>query len=113
MTTHHVSRRTDSDTSHEAADLHERAGRLSGNKRLVYTAVCNRPGLTGCEIAKQIGMDRHEASRRLADVRREGLIHNGEQRRCSVKGNMQMTWWPMESGETPDGFLFDTRPEYE
>jgi hypothetical protein len=36
--------------------------------------------------------DRHEVSRRLADLAHKGLIARGEPRRCSVNGTEMVTW---------------------
>lgn len=57
-------------------------------------AVIAHPGKTAAEIAVMTGLERHAPSRRLPDLRRAGLVRMGDQRQCSVKNRLSVTWWP-------------------
>jgi DNA-binding IclR family transcriptional regulator len=62
------------------------------NQLLDY--VRQHPGQTAGEIARGSGVDRFEASRRLPELRRAGLLRNGDKRKCSALGNLSLTWRP-------------------
>lgn len=96
-TTHPRHRRTDPVTSREAADRVESFA--ASHIRLILREVVREPGLTACEIAEKTGLERHAPSRRLPEMRREGLVENGLRRRCTVKGSNQQTWLPTPAGE--------------
>lgn len=80
-------------TSVLAADAHERCGAREGNLRAVREGVARWPGRTSRELAGLLGMDRHEAARRLPDLEKAGLVRKGEARRCRDGGTMAVTWF--------------------
>ena len=85
-----AARRTDPTTSHEAA---RGAGRMANTHRLIIIeAMKKHPNLTSAEIAHCTGLERHQAARRLPELRKLGVAVNGPARRCHVLGTMQMTW---------------------
>lgn len=86
------SRRTDPTTSHEAGDRHEATGKAASNRQACLEVVRNRDGLTAAEISAWAGLERHEASRRLPELRAMGLVVNGKARRCTVMCSRAMTW---------------------
>jgi CRP-like cAMP-binding protein len=85
-------RATDPVTSRIAAEKVTR-GTAQSNRAILLAAVEANPGRTAVELAHLTGVDRHEASRRLPDLRRAGLVRNGPERACSVSGNFMGTWW--------------------
>lgn len=82
-----LARRTDPETSHEAA----RSRTLSGQKLAVYEAL--RLGPAGqSEIGRRIGLDAHRVNKRLSDLEREGLAApTGEEVR-NVGGHLERVW---------------------
>ena len=85
-------RATDPAPSRIAAEKVTRTTAQS-NRAILLAAVEANPGRTAVELAALTGVDRHEASRRLPDLRRAGLVRNGPDRACSVSGNPMGTWW--------------------
>ena len=91
-----TSRMTDPLTSHAAATTAERTGQAQRQRDTCLNQVRSRPGLTAAEIAGFAGLERHVPSRRLPELRRAGLVTNGETRTCAVMGSRAMTWEPQE-----------------
>ena len=89
-------RREDHCTSHEAARGVERSGVAGRQRAACYDAVCNEPGMTGREIEELLGFKAHK---RLPELRDDGIIHNGKDRKCRVGLKKCLTWWP---GGGPD-----------
>jgi predicted transcriptional regulator len=85
-------RATDPATSRIAAEKVTRTTAQS-NRAILLAAVEQHPGRTAVELAALTGVDRHMASRRLADLRNAGKVYNGPERACSVAGSVMMTWW--------------------
>jgi len=92
-------RRTDPETSHEAASGVEWDGSASKQRRVCLLAVSMCPGHTAAEIARMTGLERHAPSRRLPELRDGGLVKNGEARRCQVVGSNCLTWYPELAGD--------------
>lgn len=46
------------------------------------------------EIARDTGLERHEAARRLSDLLNDALVRKGPARACSARGTTQATWLP-------------------
>lgn len=95
----------DPETSHAAADRFTASGARGANCRRVLSLVDARPGATSVELwDAQLGaadpLDRHEVSRRLADLKNAGLVRQGPARQCRVRGRGKemVTWWPVEGG---------------
>lgn len=92
-----TSRHTDPATSHLAAAAVEASGRAGSDRAKLVRAVELHPGHTAVELIGLMmceGVTRHNASRRLAELRKAGLVTNGPARVCSVSGTKQMTWEP-------------------
>jgi CRP-like cAMP-binding protein len=88
-------RRTDPDTSHDAAEDVEREGHASRQREACLRVVRDTPGLTAAEIAQAAGLERHAPSRRLPELRDMGLVRNLDDRTCTVTRRLSMTWWPV------------------
>jgi uncharacterized OsmC-like protein len=71
------------------------------NRRLCYEALLACPHMTSAEVAQKAGIDRHEAARRLPELRDDWLAANGPKKRCSVRNTMAITWHatPGRSGQ--------------
>ena len=87
------------DTSTLARVKHEASGKATCNRQLVLKLVEAYPDSTAVELFRLAnvtgfggGLSRHEISRRLPELRRAGLVCNGEARKCQVSGTKQMTW---------------------
>lgn len=89
-----LARSSDPQTSHAAADQIERTSATDHRRRLL-AAVLSHPGLTCAELARQVGLDRHQCGKRLPELRQSGLIDNGPARVCSIAGSRQMVWVPV------------------
>ena len=98
MTASHL---LDPPTSHLAAQRMERSGQAATNREKCLREVRRMPGQTAAEIALMVGLERHEPSRRLPELRRLGLVSNGNDaigrisRICVVTGNLSVVWMPV------------------
>lgn len=89
---HKLHRVTDPDTSLLAAIATTQSGRRETHKRILLDAVVRWPGSTSAELASWVGLERHEAARRLADLRNDGAVRQGAKRACLLCGNVCVTW---------------------
>lgn len=86
------------DTSTIARTKHEKSGKATCNRQRVLRLVEAMPSATAVELhdysRRVLGLNltRHEISRRLPEIRKAGLVFNGEPRTCRVSGTKQMTW---------------------
>lgn len=99
--------RTDPATSAEAEARHTASGARQAHCNRVLALVRNRPGSTSVELwqaqAWQPGcLDRHEVSRRLADLRHKGQVRQGDARECRVNGTRMVTWIEVGQENTPN-----------
>ena len=97
-------------TSTIAHANHEATGTASGNREVVRLLVVHHPDSTAVELwcvhsRMQDHMNRHEISRRLPELRKAGLVHNGPARKCRVNGSLMLTWNPGPKPST-QGELF-------
>lgn len=88
-----ASRNTDPMSSHIAERQTTKSGVRVSNLMKVFNFVKAKPGHTAGEIAKALGMERGEVSKRLADARNLKMLVNGKERKCQVKGSQMMTWY--------------------
>jgi len=93
----HLYRRTDPETSAEAAELIEFSGRRKARKWLLLTYVYNNPGRTAGEIADGTSVPRDEVGKRLSDLMNDKLIFQGMARKCKSRNTRMVTWWPSET----------------
>ena len=94
-------------TSTIAHANHESSGTATGNREAVLWYVEQFPGLTAVELWTETTtrLSRHEISRRLPELRKAGLIHNGPARKCRINGSQMLTWNPGAKPST-QGELF-------
>lgn len=91
-----LSRKTDPESSRLAADEVAVSGAADNQREACLKVVLKKPGLTSAEIAKNLGFDRHQAARRLPELRDQvSLIINGEPRKCAVTNRKSITWFPV------------------
>jgi len=102
-------RTLDPDTSHLAAQRVTDNGRAMNNRQLCFDAIVREPGLTSGEVAAITGLDRHEAARRLPELREDRpplnrpLLANlppsnpRRKRTCRICGTPSLTWWLAEA----------------
>jgi predicted HTH transcriptional regulator len=67
-------------------------GARSRQKAKVFRAVFDNPGLTSRELAEKTGIPNEVLHKRLPDLRDEGLLKNGVERKCGVSGRLAVTW---------------------
>ena len=90
-----LARTGDFKSSHEAADRLTKSGARARQKASVLAYVRECPGFTSRELAERYKDDRYMIARRLPDLRKDGLVANGEQRECRVSGGKATTWHPI------------------
>lgn len=61
-------------------------------------AVVAHPGLTAHELAEAARIEYRVLERRLPDLRRKGLVTNGDERTCRVVNTNCKTWFPVAPG---------------
>lgn len=98
-----MARRSDPDSSHEAADEHESSGRAEVNRERVLRALRMSWGFTSRELAPVAELERHEVARRLSELRDSyglatnktptGLQPRSEKHPDGYPG--QLRWWPV------------------
>lgn len=88
-----LARTADPATSWAAADEVEAIGGAQAQRDKCLRRVIHSPGMTAAEIAQAEGMDRHAPSRRLPELRKAGLVVNGEPRMCRVQRRQSLTWF--------------------
>lgn len=96
------SRATDPESSHLAAARMDASGRRDAHARIVLSLVAANPGSTSVELHRLAAgrLERHEVSRRLADLERLGRVVRGPSRLCGVKGTLMLTWTMVSASES-------------
>jgi hypothetical protein len=87
------SRRSDPETSHEAAEGVRRSGELGRQQLAVLAAVQRWPGLTSLELGARMEINRWAVARRLPELE-PVHVRKGEPR--VVNGRRHVTWFPVE-----------------
>lgn len=83
-------RRTDPETSRDAAKKHNATGKAHAHMDKVIAAVAAHPRKTSAELAELIdGLDLAEVRRRLSDAKRKRRVFVVGARACSVTGTRQ------------------------
>ncbi len=104
------SRYTDPATSVDAARLIEGSGKAALDRKALYLMIAEMHPrqMTAPELGVFCGVDRHNASRRLPELRDSGFIDQGdESRRCEIQGTISMTWKKKrDPSEDPQKELF-------
>jgi len=92
-TTQALSRR-DQPTSRIAARRVESSGAGETQRAMVLQAVIDNPGKTGRELEAITGLESHRIASRLAELKTDGKVWNGDKRQCDVANQECKTWWP-------------------
>jgi len=95
------SRKSDPETSVQAAQKLQRSGKWRGQKQRVFEALRRNPGSTSAELAEFMGGDRYIPSRRLPDLARVGMVKKGKVRLCQATNSKCVTWWPNSDYDGP------------
>ena len=98
-----AARRTDPETSHEAAEIHTRSGKRAHQQHQTVAAVRAFPGKTSFELAMATGLDRFMLPRRLSECETAGLVKRGVAVECTVTRRKALTWWPVIAGQAKEG----------
>lgn len=85
-------RRDDPETSHIAAEQHERSGVANTNRNIVLRLVTDNPWSTYRELAECCDLTCNEVMRRLNDLEKSGLIEKGPARNSRVGRGKMLTW---------------------
>ncbi len=84
-------------TSVDAGERHLKSGKLGANCKVALELVRLYPGKTAVELFNAQGdmgsMNRHEMSRRLADLKNAGLVKHGPARACEFAPHSTMVTW--------------------
>tara|TARA_R100001377_G_scaffold80889_2_gene60073 strand:+ start:1773 stop:2096 length:324 start_codon:yes stop_codon:yes gene_type:complete len=92
-----LSRRTDPETSREAARQMVESGALNAQSKFVLSVLTDNQGLTSRELADLGGGDVHQQrarfSRRLPDLMHRGIVTQGEARTCKACNRLCVTWF--------------------
>ena len=98
-----MARASDPDSSHRAADAQVRTGKAAAERLLLESALKRWPGQTSIALGERTGIERHEAARRLSDMRDTYLTATdvdpatglGPQRTKENPGGYpgQIRWW--------------------
>lgn len=89
-----AARRTDPESSHQAAEIHTLSGKRGAQQDQAAAAVRQFPGCTSFELAMRTHMDRYMLARRLPECELAGRVRRGVQRACTVTGRLAMEWLP-------------------
>ncbi len=97
-----AARKTDPDTSHEAAERVTKSGVRSAQARQVFHLVCaaHRRGMTDATSrelselpeAEEVGLDRWKIARRLPELEERKLVQRGQKRACRAGEGRAVPW---------------------
>lgn len=81
-------------TSQLAAQRTDDSGADQTQREIIYAYLCDHPGDTSQEISAATGIESHDVSSRLTELRDEGRVWNGDKRKCREKNQTMLTWFP-------------------
>ena len=91
-----LARRTDPDTSHQAAIQFVAVGKHARQMAEVLNTLrrINASGVvvTSAELAAYMETDRYVTARRLPDLRKRGLVEQCQKTTCTVSNTQAVTW---------------------
>jgi len=91
-----LARRTDPDTSHQAAIQFVVVGKHAKQMAEVLNTLrrINASGVvvTSAELAAYMETDRYVTARRLPDLRKRGLVEQCQKTTCTVSNTQAVTW---------------------
>ncbi len=88
-------RKSDPDTSHEAAQHVTKTGKASAMKRRIldFLRATTKPPMTAFEIADSMGVrERATVGRRTGEMEKDGTLRRLAKRRCAITGRSAATW---------------------
>lgn len=91
-----MARKTDPQTSHDAAE--ELAPKLAGVQIAVLAAIQDWPNKTSRELAEKLGWETGAVNKRTSELEAAGCIKRHEERRCSISGKKAATWTALVKG---------------
>lgn len=77
-----AARRTDPESSHQAAEIHTLSGKRAHQQDQAAAAVRQFPGRTSFELALCTDLDRYMLARRLPECETAGRVRRGPMRAC-------------------------------
>lgn len=84
--------RTDPLSSYKAGDRALKSGRIRGQMKAVYAALQKHPGCSSAELARIMGVDRHQPARRLSSLAKKGLVKRGKLKYCKISRSYCLSW---------------------
>lgn len=88
-----IARKTDPQTSHQAAKAFTDSGKRHGQCLEIFELVRRWPRRTSAELAHiSEKFDRYQIARRLPDLERAGLVRKGIARECRVNKTQAHEW---------------------
>ena len=87
-----LARRTDPESSFEAAQDFVTSGSREVHEKRILTALQAHPWSTGRELTRWTGLSNVQILRRMADLEREGKVTRGDLRPCRVTGRRMTVW---------------------
>jgi Mn-dependent DtxR family transcriptional regulator len=92
-----LARRTDPDTSHQAAIQFVALGKHAKQSAEVLNTLRRINAsrdvvVTSAELAAFMGVDRYVTARRLPDLAKKGLVEQCTKTTCTVNGTSAVTW---------------------
>lgn len=84
-------RRTDPETSKAAGRAARESGLVGRHEQLILEALAAGPG-TKDEIAARCGLTEQQVARRMAGMKRRGLVVDTGERRASASGCAERVW---------------------
>ena len=91
-----LARRTDPDTSHQAAITFVAVGKHAKQSAEVLNTLrrinASRVMVTSAALAAYMGVDRRVPARRLPDLAKQGLVERCKKTTCTVNGTSAVTW---------------------
>jgi hypothetical protein len=90
-----LARRSDPETSHEAAREIVASGTDAAQCERVLEALRRYPNHTSADLAKLSGIDRYVTARRLSELQASGRARTGGKTLSHSTGKSGMAWWPV------------------
>jgi len=93
---YHNVRRTDPDTSHEAALERAAEKRRDRDRVLAAIRAAQADGLTDYELADRVDRQQNSAGKRRGELRDAGLVRDSGRRRAAPSGSRAIVWVAVE-----------------
>lgn len=87
-------RKSDPETSHQAAAEVEATGAASAHRSIIVAYLKQHPGETNAEIAEGSGLDYCQIHKRMAELERMNLVIRGQQKKCPIHQRQMLCWFP-------------------